>query len=159
MRWLIETDNERERVKGVHSIHTTWWWWWWWLIKNNWVYRSGRSYVFLCMDLVNSWDIYSSEYIYTTWLKYIYIYIPAHFPSGLSFHQWLGRPRFNPRLSYQKLKKKYLMPPCLIFSIIRIGSRVKWSNSKKEAARPPIHLSFIFLRIMNFVFCPFSLSF
>ena len=30
--------------------------------------------------------------------------------------------------SYQRLKKWYLMPPCLILSIIRLGSRVKWSN-------------------------------
>ena len=30
--------------------------------------------------------------------------------------------------SYQRLKKWYLMPPCLTFNIIRYGSRVKWSN-------------------------------
>ena len=30
--------------------------------------------------------------------------------------------------SYQRLKKWYLMPPCLKLSIIRWGSRVKWSN-------------------------------
>ena len=30
--------------------------------------------------------------------------------------------------SYQRLKKWYLMPPCLTLSIIRYGSRVKWSN-------------------------------
>ena len=41
--------------------------------------------------------------------------------------------------SYQRLKKKwYLMPPCLTLSIIRYGSRVKWSNPGKEL-RPPIH--------------------
>ena len=28
----------------------------------------------------------------------------------------------------QKLKKWYLMPPCLRLSIIRLGTRVKWSN-------------------------------
>ena len=28
--------------------------------------------------------------------------------------------------SYQRLKKWYLMPPCLTLSVIRLGSRVKW---------------------------------
>ena len=30
--------------------------------------------------------------------------------------------------SYQRLKKWYLMPPCLTLSIIRYGSRVEWIN-------------------------------
>ena len=30
--------------------------------------------------------------------------------------------------SYQRLKKWYLMPPCLTLNIIRYGSKVKWSN-------------------------------
>ena len=33
--------------------------------------------------------------------------------------------------SYQRLKKCYLMPPCLKLSIIRYGSRVKWNNPGK----------------------------
>ena len=33
--------------------------------------------------------------------------------------------------SYQRLKKWYLMPSCLTLSIIRYGSRVKWSNPGK----------------------------
>ena len=33
--------------------------------------------------------------------------------------------------SYQRLKKWYLMPPCLTLSIIRYESRVKWSNPGK----------------------------
>ena len=36
--------------------------------------------------------------------------------------------------SYQKLKKWYLMPLCLTLSIIRYGSRVKWSNLGKGVA-------------------------
>ena len=36
--------------------------------------------------------------------------------------------------SYQRLKKWYLMPPCLILSIIRYGSRVKWRNPGKGVA-------------------------
>ena len=36
--------------------------------------------------------------------------------------------------SYKRLKKWYLMPPCLTLSIIRYGSRVKWSNPGKGQA-------------------------
>ena len=39
--------------------------------------------------------------------------------------------------SYQGLKKWFLMPPCLTFSIIRYGSRVKWSNPANEVAPSP----------------------
>ena len=39
--------------------------------------------------------------------------------------------------SYQRLKKWYLMPPCLTLSIIRHGSRVKWSNPGKGVAPFP----------------------
>ena len=39
--------------------------------------------------------------------------------------------------SYQILKKWYLMPPCLTLSIIRYGSRVKWSNHRKGVAPLP----------------------
>ena len=39
--------------------------------------------------------------------------------------------------SYQRLKKWYLMPPCLTPSIIRYRSRVKWSNPGKGAAPFP----------------------
>ena len=36
--------------------------------------------------------------------------------------------------SYERLKKWYLMPPCLILSTIRWGSRVKWSNPGNRVA-------------------------
>ena len=39
--------------------------------------------------------------------------------------------------SYQRLKKWYLMPPCLTLSIIRYRSRVKWSNPGKGVAPSP----------------------
>ena len=39
--------------------------------------------------------------------------------------------------SYQRLKKWYSMPPCLTLSIIRYGSRVKWSNPRNEVALSP----------------------
>ena len=34
--------------------------------------------------------------------------------------------------SYQRLKKWYLIPPCLTLSIIRYVSRVKWGNPGNE---------------------------
>ena len=39
--------------------------------------------------------------------------------------------------SYQRLKKWYLMLPCLTLSIKRYGSRVKWSNPRKGVAPFP----------------------
>ena len=36
--------------------------------------------------------------------------------------------------SYQRLKKWYLMPPCLALSIIRYISRIKWSNPGNRVA-------------------------
>ena len=39
--------------------------------------------------------------------------------------------------SYQRLKKWYLMPPCLTLSMIRYGSRVKWSSPGKGVAPSP----------------------
>ena len=39
--------------------------------------------------------------------------------------------------SYQRLKKGYLMPPCLTLRIIRYGSRVKWGNPRKGVAYSP----------------------
>ena len=44
--------------------------------------------------------------------------------------------------SYQRLKKWYLMPPCLTLSIIMYGSRVNWSIPGKEY-RPPLHLGIV----------------
>ena len=37
----------------------------------------------------------------------------------------------GPVESYQRLKKCYLIPPCLTLSIIKYGSRVKWGNTGK----------------------------
>ena len=39
--------------------------------------------------------------------------------------------------SYQRLKKWYLMLTCLAFSIIRYGSRIKWSNQGKGVVPSP----------------------
>ena len=40
--------------------------------------------------------------------------------------------------SYERLKKWFLIPPCLTLSIIRYVSRVKWSNPGKGVAPSPI---------------------
>ena len=40
-------------------------------------------------------------------------------------------------VSYQRLQKWYLIPPCLTLSIIRYVSRVKWSNPWKRVAPSP----------------------
>ena len=37
----------------------------------------------------------------------------------------------------KKKKKRYLMPPCLILSIIRYRSKVKWGKPGKGVASPP----------------------
>ena len=39
--------------------------------------------------------------------------------------------------SYQRLKTRYLMLPCLSLSIIRCGSRVKWNNRGNAVAPSP----------------------
>ena len=44
------------------------------------------------------------------YIVYVYLYILG---------KWSGRPVFNPRSSYQRLKKWYLMLTCLTLSIIR----------------------------------------
>ena len=43
--------------------------------------------------------------------------------------------------SYQRLKKWYLMLPCLTLSIIRYGSRIKWNNPRKGVVPFPTHQS------------------
>ena len=44
--------------------------------------------------------------------------------------------------SYQKLKKGYLIPPCLTLTIIRYGSRVSRAIQGKEQC-PPLHFSVV----------------
>ena len=54
--------------------------------------------------------------------------------------QRLRRPRFSLRSSHTKNSKKkkwYFVPPCLTLSIIKYGSRVKWSNPGKGVAPFP----------------------
>ena len=49
--------------------------------------------------------------------------------------QWPGRPGFNPKSNHIKSSKNGTWCHlCLKLSIIRLGSRVKWSNLGKEVA-------------------------
>ena len=48
----------------------------------------------------------------------------------------------SPVESYKRLKKWYLIPPCLTLSIIRYVSRVTWSNPGKAVA-PSLHLGVV----------------
>ena len=74
-------------------------------------------YIYIYMSVCNS-CLYEKYIFLCPLYIYIYIYI------------------------YQRLKKWYLMPPCLTLSIIRYGSRVKQSNPGKEQ-RPPLHLGVV----------------
>ena len=56
---------------------------------------------------------------------------------GFSVRQWPGRLGFPPRSSHSRLKKCYLIPPCLTLCILRYGSRVKWSNPGNGVAPSP----------------------
>ena len=54
-----------------------------------------------------------------------------------SVHQW---SEIQSQVeSYQRLKKWYLMLPCLTINIIRWESRVKWSNPRNRVAPSPTH--------------------
>ena len=74
-------------------------------------------------------------------MKKISIYYVYAWPGigiMVSVRQWSGRPGFNTWLRHTKDSKKwYLMPSCLMLCIIRYGSRVKWSNSRKGVAPSP----------------------
>ena len=79
---------------------------------------------------------------------YIYIYTLIYMHHNLPKPYWVECSPMSSETgvpseveSYQRLKKWYLMLPCLTLSIIRYGSRVKWSNPGKwVAASSPLHL-------------------
>ena len=54
------------------------------------------------------------------------------------FHQWSGRPGFNPRSRHTKdFLNGTWYPPCLTLGNIRYVSRAKWSNLGKGVAPSP----------------------
>ena len=67
-------------------------------------------------------------------------YLTLDIPIGLVGRVFANGPGDRgsiPGRAIQRLKKWYLMPPCLTLSIIRSGSRVKWSNPGKGVAPSP----------------------
>ena len=77
---------------------------------------------------------YNRVVYYFTRLFLILFSSPVHYM--LVFRYWCIYP-FILVESYQRLKKWYLILPCLTLSIIRYVSRVKWSNPGKEVAPSP----------------------
>ena len=81
------------------------------------------------------------------------------------FANGLGDRSSIPGQVIPKIQKWYLMPPCLTLSIIRYGSRVKWSNPEKGVA-PPLHLGVVAIekgafgpisaKVANFTFTLFT---
>ena len=51
--------------------------------------------------------------------------------------KWFGWPRFSPKSSHTKDSKMVLDDTLLMFSIIKKGSRVKWSNPGNEVTSSP----------------------
>ena len=77
--------------------------------------------------------IYIYIYIYTI---YIYIYIHIFVYVYISLAKWAEYLGWETGIqseveSYQRLKKWYIMPPCLTLGIIRNVSMVKWLNLRK----------------------------
>ena len=97
-------------------------------------------------NLYNSVDILKSIIMHTRTLTYICIRIQKNIRTRI-YWKLAKRSESSPIPretwvesqveSYQRLKKCYLMPPCLTLSIIRYGSRVKWSNPGKGVAPSP----------------------
>ena len=82
----------------------------------------------MLIQKINLWPIKKKKKKKKNIYIYIYIYI---WPLGL-----LGRVFTNGLVqsqvkSYQRLKKWYLISPCLTLSIVRYISRIKWSNLRK----------------------------
>ena len=81
------------------------------------------------------WDIvHFSKQLLWHHIIFAYYCMIGHWPS-VARETWV-RSQIE---SYQRLKKWYLMPPCLTLSIIRYGSRVKWSNPGNGVAPSPTH--------------------
>ena len=64
--------------------------------------------------------------------------IGKHSGAECSSMVWETRVQYHVE-SYQRLQKWYLMPPCSTLSIIRHGSRVKWSNQGNGVAPSLTH--------------------
>ena len=116
------------------------------MTKNVLEHLKERFTSFRIYDLANHWQKVTKHHM-TKCNKYIFTHFLCH---GLDASQNqffkrttvdFDRVECSPMVwetgvqslveSYQRLKKWYLMSPCLTLSIVRFGSRVKWSNPGK----------------------------
>ena len=92
-----------------------------------------------CITFLKYSSIYSSNLVVSSWRKmcnFLCTHRHTHDEcSPMARRTWVQ----SQVKSYQRLKKWYLMLPCLILSVIRYGSRVKWSNPEKGVAPSPTH--------------------
>ena len=98
-------------------------------------------YIFFLLTVIRC--IFSSSnhlpfFFYCNGYYLVYIYIYMHRPIGLECSLMTRETEVQSLVeSYQILKKWYLIPPCLTFSIKRYVSRVMWNNPGKGAAPYP----------------------
>ena len=88
------------------------------------IYLSIYLSIYLCVYVC----VYVCVCVCVAWeCPYVYIYIyTGHWPRGLECSPMARETWVQSHVeSYQRLKKWYLMPPCLTLSIMRYGSRVK----------------------------------
>ena len=62
---------------------------------------------------------------------------PGYLHNSESIGRWLATRGSIPCQVLPKTQKWFLMPPCLIFSFLRYGLRVKWFNPGKGVAPSP----------------------
>ena len=94
--------------------------------------------VCVCVYIYIIWVcMYLYEYMFVC--KYVYIYLHTLLSIGLISRVFTnGQTGVQSQfVSYQRLKKWYLMPPCLVLSIIRWGSSVKCNNFGNAVAPSP----------------------
>ena len=87
------------------------------------------------------------DYLKYFQMKYLFLLVQVILYMQLIIVYWVEcspiarETRVQPPVeSYQRLKKWYLICPCLTLNIIRYISRVKWSNPRKEVAPFPTPL-------------------
>ena len=115
---MNDREKWRERIRDICASGTTWWWWWW--------------YVWVCVCVCQKFVLFCLV-LQTITLQISIIY--KIFDCFMTYRAIDLMSRVLPMVrqtgvqsqveSYQKLKKWYLIPPCLTLSIIRYSSSVK----------------------------------
>ena len=126
-------SNYRGCVLSVILTHIPFYLWETWLAapaayqlsyKNLWYCRSSNSRLSIIPDFVAC--------LLQCHAGYYSFYIQVYQPISIMVRVFANRLGFNPASNYTKDFKWYLIPPCQTLSIIRYGSRIKWSNPGKE---------------------------